>query len=65
MWTTYEWEIETEDSDLCGYRFYTELENADAIDHLKYAKELFPNEKLFAWGMLTRFEAEIEGLDTY
>ena len=65
MWTTYWWAINDEDSDLCGEEFFTELENADALDHKKYAKSIFPDEKLTCYGMITEEEAEIMGLDTY
>ncbi len=65
MWSTYWWEIIDEDSELCGEEFFTELKNADAIDHKKYAKEIFPNEKLHCLGEVSAEEAEIMGLDTY
>jgi hypothetical protein len=65
MWTTYWWGINDEDSDLCGEEFFTELKDADAIEHKKYAKEIFPNEKLTCYGMVTEKEAEMMGLDTY
>ena len=65
MWTTYWWGINDEDSELCGEEFFTELENADAIEHKKYAKEIFPNEKLTCYGLVSAFEAEMMGLDTY
>lgn len=64
-WTTYWWEIVGEDSDLCGEEFFTELKDADAIDHKKYAQSVFPNEKLHCLGKVTEYEAECMGLDTY
>ena len=64
-WTTYWWTITGEDSDLCGEEFFTELENADALDHKKYAQSIFPNERLHCLGMVTEYEAECMGLDTY
>ena len=65
MWTTYWWEIIDEDSDLCGEEFFTALQDADAIEHKRYAKSIFPNEKLHCLGMVSEEEAEIMGLDTY
>lgn len=65
MWTTYWWGIEDENSDLCGEEFFTELENADYIDHLIYVQELFPDEKVKSYGKVTEEEAEMMGLDTY
>lgn len=64
-WTTYWWTITGVDSDLCGEEFFTELKDADAIDHKKYAQSIFPNEKLHCLGMVTEYEAECMGLDTY
>lgn len=65
MWSTYWWEIVGENSDMCGEEFFTELKNADAIDHKKYVKELFPHERVKCLGMVTEEEAEMMGLDTY
>ena len=65
MWTTYWWTIEDEDSDLCGEEFFTELENADARDHKRYVRELFPNERIKCLGQVSEEEAEMMGLDTY
>ena len=65
MWTTYWWIINDEESELCGEEFFTELINADALDHKKYVKELFPNEKPKCLGMVSREEAEMMGFDTY
>jgi len=64
-WTTYWWVIDDEESDLCGEEFFTELKNADAIEHKKYVKELFPNETVKCFGMVSEEEAEMMGLDTY
>ena len=64
-WTTYWWTITDEDSDLCGEEFFTALQNADALDHKKYAKEIFPNENLVCLGWVSEEEAEMMGLDTY
>lgn len=64
-WTTYWWTINDENSDLCGEEFFTALQNADALDHKKYAKEIFPNEKLVCLGLVSEEEAEMMGLDTY
>ena len=65
MWTTYWWGIEDENSDLCGEEFFTELKDADANEHKKYAKEIFPNEKIVCYGKVSAAEAEMMGLDTY
>lgn len=64
-WTTYWWKIVGEDSDLCGEEFFTGLRNADALDHKKYAREIFPNEKLCCLGLVSEFDAEMMDLDTY
>ena len=64
-WTTYWWVIDDEESDLCGEEFFTELENADAIEHKRYVKELFPNVKVRCFGLVSEEEAEMMGLDTY
>lgn len=65
MWTTYWWGITDEESSLCGEEFFTELKDADYIDHLIYVQELFPNEKVKSYGKVTEYEAEMMGLDTY
>lgn len=65
MWSTYWWEIIDEDSELCGEEFFTELENADYIDHVIYVQELFPEEKVKSLGKVSAEEAEMMGLDTY
>jgi len=65
MWTTYWWECVDEESDLCGEEFFTELKDADAIDHLHYVHKIFPGEKVHCLGMVTASEAEMMGLDTY
>ena len=64
-WTTYWFAIVGEDSDLCGEEFYTELENATKEQHIAYAHEIFPNEELRCYGVVSPFEAEMTGLDTY
>lgn len=64
-WTTYWWTITGVDSDLCGEEFFTELKNADALDHKKYAQKLFPHERLHCLGLVSEYEAECMGLDTY
>ena len=64
-WTTYWWKIVGENSDLCGEEFFTALKNADALDHKKYARQIFPNEKLRCLGLISEFDAEMMGLDTY
>lgn len=65
MWTTYWWEINDENSDLCGEEFFTELKDATKEDHEKYVLEIFPNEKPKCLGKVTEEEAEMMGLDTY
>lgn len=65
MWTTYWFGIVGEDSDLCGEEFFTELANASKEDHIKYAREIFPNEKLKCYGNVSSAEAEMMGFDTY
>jgi len=64
-YTIYWWTITGANSDLCGEEFFTELKNADAIDHLNYAKKIFPNEKLHCFGEVTANEADYMGYDTY
>lgn len=64
-WSTYWWRIEDENSDLCGEQFFTELKNANAIEHKKYAQSIFPNEKLTCYGLVSEELAESMGLDTY
>ena len=64
-WTTYWFEIIGEDSDLCGEEFFTELENATKEQHIAYANQIFPNEKLRCLGRVSGAEAEMMGLDTY
>lgn len=64
-WTTYWWTINDENSDLCGEEFFTALQNADALDHKKYAQQIFPDEKLTCLGLISEEEAEMMGYDTY
>ena len=64
-WTDYWFGIVGEDSDLYGEEFFTELETDDKREHVRYAKSLFPNEKLRCYGKVTPEEAEMMGLDTY
>ena len=64
-WTTYWFEIIGEDSDLCGEEFFTELKNATKEQHIIYANQIFPNEKLRCIGSVSGAEAEMMGLDTY
>ena len=68
MTSTWWFAINDEESDLCGEEFFVEVEatldvaKAKAIEE---AKKIFPNEKLTCYGRVSRFEAEIMGLDTY
>ena len=64
-WTTYWWEVNDEESDLCGEEFFTTLQNSDVIAHKRYAHDLFPNTKLHCLGKVTEEEAEMMGLDNY
>lgn len=64
-WSTYWFVVDDENSDICGEEFFTELENATKADHIKYAQEIFPGEKLKCYGKVSATEAEIMGLDTY
>ena len=64
-WTTYWWEIVDEDSALCGEEFFTELKSDNKATHFKYAKEIFPNERLHCLGKVSEMEAEMMSLDTY
>lgn len=64
-WSTYWWAVEDEDSDINGEEFFTELQNADVLDHLRYAHKIFPNVKLRGFGAVSQEEAEMMGLDTY
>lgn len=68
-WTTFWFEINDENSDLCGEEFFVELDDSlgrptkqSAID---YAQSIFPNEKLHFLGKVSALEAEMMGLDTY
>lgn len=65
MWTTYWWIIDTEDSDLCGEEFFTELENGSLEAHWDYVRDLFPGEHLRCFGRVSEAQAEAMGLDTY
>lgn len=65
MWTTYWFEISDENSDLCGEEFFTELKTSEKSEHIKYAKEIFPGEKIKCLGRVSAAEAEMMGLDTY
>lgn len=65
MWTTYWWIIDTEDSNLCGEKFFTELENGSCEAHWDYARDLFPGERLRCLGRVSEAQAEAMGLDTY
>lgn len=70
MWVTYWFGIEDEESELCGEEFFIEVQDCfDAKETrkyaIKYAKEIFPNEKLTCYGKVTEEEAEMMGLDTY
>lgn len=64
-WYTYWWEMDNEDSILCGEEFFTELKTPDKEEHRKYAQSIFPNESLKCLGKVTETEAEMMGLDTY
>lgn len=65
-YTIYWWTITGVDSDLYGEMFFTELDGeADALDHLGYAKAIFPNERLYCFGEVTSDEADCMGYDTY
>lgn len=65
MCTTYWWVIDTEDSDLEGEEFFTELENGSFEEHWDYARDLFPGECLRCLGRVSEAQAEAMGLDTY
>ena len=70
MWTTYWFEIVGEDSDICGEEFFVEIQDTfdaklNRENAIEYAQKLFPNEELTCHGMVTEFEAEMMGLDTY
>lgn len=65
MWTTYWFEIVGEDSGICGEEFFTELKDASKTQHIAYAHELFPDEKIKCHGEVSRAEADMMGLDTY
>lgn len=65
MWYTYWWEINDENSDLCGEEFFTELQTKDRAAHEAYIKELFPDETPRCLGRVSAAEAEMMGLDTY
>ena len=65
MWKDYLFEFVGEDSDNCGERFFVELFDVDAVDALKYALDLFPDEELAYCGEYSVEEAEEIGYDTY
>lgn len=65
MCTTYWWAIATDDSDLYGEEFFTELENGSLKAHWDYARNLFPGECLRCLGRVSEAQAEAMGLDTY
>lgn len=65
MWTTYWFVIVSEDSDICGEEFFTELKDASRTRHIAYAHELFPDEEIKCYGKVSRAEADMMGLDTY
>ncbi len=64
-WTTYWWEIDDEESELCGEEFFTALKGGSREDHKKYVRELFPDENPKCLGKVSEEEAEMMGLDTY
>ena len=64
-WKTYWFGIEDPDSELCGEEFFVELEDASKSDAIKYAKSIFPGERLKCYGEVSEVEAEMMGLDTY
>ena len=37
-WTTYWWEIDDEESELCGEEFFTALKGGSKEDHKKYVR---------------------------
>ena len=56
------------DSDLLGEEFFVEIKSERETakqNAIKYAQEIFPNEKLKCLGRVSDFEAECMGLDTY
>lgn len=65
MWTTFWWCFTDEYSEMAGEEFFTELKTNSFADHLRYVKELFPNEVVKCLGKVTEAEAEMMGLDTY
>ena len=62
--STYWFEIVGEDSDLCGEKFFVELDSTEEYA-IGYAEELFPGEELMYYGKVSAVEAEMMGLDTY
>ena len=65
MTTIYLFKVIGENSEIYGEKFLTELENASIAEHIAYAKEWFPSEKIRCLGRVSEFEAELMGLDTY
>lgn len=65
MWKDYLFEFADEYSENCGEMFFVELFNVDAIDAIKYACDLFPDEELTYLGEYSVEEAEAYGYDTY
>lgn len=66
---TYWWQIVGEDSAFCGKEFFTRLKSDKEATHFKYAKKIFPDEKLNCLGPINTTLAEIislaNGLPTY
>ena len=68
MWTTWWFEINDENSNLCGEEFFVEVNVTLDIakrEAIKIAKEIFPNENPRCLGRVSETEAEMMGLDTY
>lgn len=65
MWKDYLFEFADEYSENCGERFFVELFDVDAVDAIKYACDLFPDEELTYLGEYSVEEAEAYGYDTY
>ena len=68
-WTTFWFEINDENSDLCGEEFFVELNDSlfkpTKKEAIEYAQSIFPDEKLHYLGKVSAYEAEMMGLDTY
>ena len=60
---TWWYEVVGEESDLCGEEFFVEARSPKEADEI--ARDNFPDEQLHCFGLVSDYEAECMGLDTY